>query len=99
MNAKMKQEILRELDEHLIPFWEGLRDETHGGFYGYLSYDLELEVGAEKGCILNSRILWFFSEAYLYFRKQGQKQAEQYSSQQGQERADLLANADHAYTF
>ncbi|TGY96364.1 N-acylglucosamine 2-epimerase [Petralouisia muris] len=58
-------EIKQHLTGALIPFWHGLRDDRHGGFYGYLGYDLELDKEAVKGCILNSRILWFFSNAYL----------------------------------
>ena len=46
-------------------FWKGLRDEENGGFYGYMDFDLKLDKQAEKGCILNSRILWFFSEAAM----------------------------------
>jgi mannobiose 2-epimerase len=58
-------EMVREhLEKELIPFWKGLRDDTYGGYYGFLSYDLDLDKEAEKGCILNSRILWFFSSAY-----------------------------------
>ena len=59
----MRREIKEELEGHIIPFWEGLRDPDNGGFYGYLSYDLILDKNAGKGVILNSRILWFFSEA------------------------------------
>lgn len=59
-----KYTFAREAEEHLknrlIPFWSGLKDETYGGFYGYMGYDLKLETEYEKGCILNSRILWFF---------------------------------------
>jgi mannobiose 2-epimerase len=58
------EEMKKEFKEHVIPFWEGLKDEEHGGFYGFLSYDLQLNPKADKGCILNSRILWFFSNAY-----------------------------------
>ena len=57
-------EVNSHLQEVLIPFWEGLKDEEHGGYYGYMGYDLAVEQRAEKGCILNSRILWFFSNAY-----------------------------------
>lgn len=61
--------FVKEIEEHLkkslIPFWEGLKDEEYGGYYGYLDYDLRLDKQYEKGCILNSRILWFFSNAYL----------------------------------
>lgn len=62
---EMRQEIRSELQNHLIPFWESLRDDEYGGFYGYMDYDLHLDKRAVKGCILNSRITWFFAEASL----------------------------------
>ena len=59
-------EAAREmLTDRLLPFWKALRDETFGGYYGYMNFDHLLDKGAEKGCILNSRILWFFSEAAM----------------------------------
>lgn len=58
-------EIKEHLTKDLIPFWESLKDDTYGGFYGGLDFDLHLDQKAVKGCILNSRILWFFSNAYL----------------------------------
>lgn len=57
--------VTKELTDHIIPFWEGLADREYGGFYGYLDYNLHLDRKAVKGCILNSRILWFFSNACL----------------------------------
>ena len=51
------------LTGRLLPFWEALRDGEQGGYYGYMDYDLRVDRQAEKGCILNSRILWFFSQA------------------------------------
>ncbi len=60
----LQQEMQKELTEGIIPFWKNLRDDIYGGYYGYLSYDLILQKQAEKGCILNSRITWFFSNAY-----------------------------------
>lgn len=60
----LQQEIKKELTEGIIPFWKKLRDDVYGGYYGYLSYDLKLDKEAEKGCILNSRITWFFANAY-----------------------------------
>lgn len=58
----MLKEAAREmLEDRLIPFWLSLRDRENGGFYGYMDHDLNLRKGSEKGCILNSRILWFFS--------------------------------------
>lgn len=58
-------EIKNHLINDIIPFWKRLRDVEFGGFYGELDYDLNLYKKADKGCILNSRILWFFSNAYL----------------------------------
>jgi mannobiose 2-epimerase len=59
--AEAKEELLH----HIIPFWESMQDFEHGGFYGYMGQDLVVDKTYDKGCILNSRILWFFSEAYL----------------------------------
>ena len=61
---KMKQQIQDHLDKVILPFWESLKDDEYGGFYGYMDYDLNLDKKAEKGCILNSRITWFFASAY-----------------------------------
>ena len=63
MDQKMKQTALDMLEGNIIPFWKGLRDEEYGGFYGVMDIELNLDKKAAKGCILNSRILWFFSEA------------------------------------
>ena len=60
----LKQELQTHLEEVIIPFWKGLRDYDCGGYYGYVGYDLKVDKKADKGCILNSRILWFFSNAY-----------------------------------
>ena len=64
----MKEEIREHLVSAIIPFWKNLRDDENGGYYGYLSYDLKLDKKAEKGCILNSRIMWFFSNAYTLLK-------------------------------
>lgn len=58
-------EARAQLTGKLIPFWQGIRDQEYGGYYGWLGYDLSLDRRAVKGCILNSRILWFFSSAYV----------------------------------
>lgn len=57
----LKEKARAMLEGKLIPFWSGLRDDEYGGYYGLLDFDLNLDKKAEKGCILNSRILWFFS--------------------------------------
>jgi len=58
----------KHLREKLLPFWEKLKDEENGGFYGYMDFDLNVDKKSVKGCILNSRILWFFSNAYRMFQ-------------------------------
>ncbi len=65
----LAQKAKTMLTDTLIPFWKGLRDDARGGYYGYVDYDLRVNRQAEKGCILHSRILWFFSTAYLTLRR------------------------------
>lgn len=64
----MVEEIKAHLINDIIPFWKGLRDDEFGGYYGYLDYDLKLDKKAVKGCILNSRITWFFSNVYTLLK-------------------------------
>ncbi|MFG6395112.1 MAG: AGE family epimerase/isomerase [Lachnospiraceae bacterium] len=72
-------EIEKHLKEKLIPFWEKLKDKEYGGYYGYMGYDLALDVHYEKGCILNSRILWFFSNAYMLLGEEHLKSAAEHA--------------------
>ena len=57
-------EVKNELENHIIPFWDALRDDEFGGFYGQIDNDLNLDKKGGKGVILNSRILWFYSSVY-----------------------------------
>lgn len=61
----MKDEIYSELTGHIIPFWNKLRDDVYGGFTGFMDSDLKIDEKGEKGVILHSRILWFYSNAYM----------------------------------
>lgn len=94
---RMRQEIKEELLSHIIPFWRNLRDDEYGGYYGWISYDLELDKRAQKGCILNSRITWFFANAYTAYRKGLLTDAECEAA--GFSGSDLLAEAKHGYEF
>ena len=64
----MKNTVKFTPAEHLksiiLPYWNSLKDPS-GGFYGFVNYDLSVEKKADKGVILNSRILWFYSNVYL----------------------------------
>lgn len=57
--------VKSNINNVILPFWKGLIDKDNGGFYGEVGYDLKVDASADKGCILNSRILWSFSNAYL----------------------------------
>ena len=61
----LSNEVRGHLWGRLVPFWEGLRDRENGGFYGWMDSGLTVDREADKGCILNSRILWFFSNAAI----------------------------------
>ena len=57
------------LDKQIAPFWEALKDKDFGGFYGAMDFDLTVRKTADKGVILQSRILWFFSELAMLTQK------------------------------
>ncbi len=68
--AKLKQEMEEELTQNILPFWMNkMTDPDNGGFYGRITGAEVLEPEAEKGAILNARILWTFSAAYRLLRK------------------------------
>ena len=73
MKNTMRDEMLSHLLGNIAPFWLGLIDREYGGFYGLLTYDLKLDKKAVKGCILNSRILWFFSNLLLLEKRSGER--------------------------
>lgn len=63
---ELKQQVNEELIQNILPFWMGkMKDEEQGGFYGQFKGDGQLIPEADKGGILNARILWSFSSAYL----------------------------------
>ena len=45
----MIQEIREHLLHKIIPFWESLRDDENGGYYGYVDHDLHVDEKAFKG--------------------------------------------------
>ncbi|MDE7288553.1 MAG: AGE family epimerase/isomerase, partial [Oscillospiraceae bacterium] len=63
--AVLVNECKKELTERIIPFWNKLRDDENGGFYGFVDNDLQVDKKADKGVILTSRILWFYSASYM----------------------------------
>lgn len=64
----MVDEVRAHLTDCIIPFWKGIRDDEFGGYYGWVDHELKVDKKAVKGCILNSRITWFFSNAYMLLK-------------------------------
>jgi mannobiose 2-epimerase len=61
----MKRETQDVLENNILRFWlDQMMDYEHGGFYGRMDGNGELHKDAEKGAILNARILWAFSAAF-----------------------------------
>ena len=61
----MKQEMQDVLENNILRFWlDKMQDRENGGFYGRMDGHYQLHRDAEKGAILNARILWSFSAAY-----------------------------------
>ena len=61
----MSTEMQDVLQQNILRFWlEKMVDHEHGGFYGRIDGHGVLHPEAEKGAILNARILWSFSAAY-----------------------------------
>ena len=61
----MKREMQDVLENNILRFWlDQMMDYEHGGFYGRMDGEGELHPEAEKGAILNARILWAFSAAF-----------------------------------
>jgi len=68
--AVMKKEVQDELVNDILPFWMNkMIDSENGGFYGRITGREKLMPEAEKGAILNARILWTFSAAYRLLKK------------------------------
>ena len=66
----MKQEMQDVLEQNILRFWmDKMVDREHGGFYGRIDGHEVLHPEAEKGAILNARILWSFSAAYRVLHK------------------------------
>jgi mannobiose 2-epimerase len=66
----MKQELNKELTSNILPFWMNkMQDAENGGFYGQIDGNNVLHPQANKGAVLNARILWTFSSAYRLLKK------------------------------
>lgn len=61
----LKKEMEQTLRTNILGFWQSrMIDNSHDGFYGRIAGHGELHADADKGCVLNARILWAFAAAY-----------------------------------
>ena len=66
----MKQEVQDVLQTNILPFWlDKMIDRENRGFSGRIDGHGVLHPDAEKGAILNARILWTFSAAYRVLKR------------------------------
>ena len=64
----LRERVEKELLGNILPFWlKHTPDNEHGGFYGQIKNDLSVDPSANKGLILNARILWTFSAAHKVY--------------------------------
>jgi cellobiose epimerase len=66
---QLKAEVNENLTNNILSYWSSkMVDNSKGGFYGRISGTDQVFPEAEKGGILNARILWTYSAAYRVTR-------------------------------
>lgn len=56
--------------ENILNYWiKNTIDNKNGGFIGRISIDQDIDYNANKGLILNARLLWTFSVAYQILQR------------------------------
>ena len=58
----------RELEGDILPYWLSLKD-PQGGFFGEADSLGVVQPGAERGAVLNARLVWTFSSAYSALKR------------------------------
>jgi cellobiose epimerase len=62
--AQLKEAMRQELDS-ILAYWEkNTIDTVNGGFIGTIDSNEQKDYSAEKGSVMNARILWAFAAAY-----------------------------------
>ncbi|PXY42597.1 N-acyl-D-glucosamine 2-epimerase [Flavobacterium cheongpyeongense] len=71
---QLKAELSAELDSILAYWSKNTIDKPNGGFIGQIDSNEETIPDAEKGSVLNARILWSFSASYQVTKDESHKQ-------------------------
>lgn len=67
---QLRQEMMETMQHNILSFWlSRMVDNKTQGFYGQIDGEGNLHADAERGAILNARILWAFSSAYRITKK------------------------------
>ena len=92
--ATLKAEMQDVLTRNILPFWlDKMQDQEHGGFYGRMDGHMQLHPEAEKGAILNARILWSFSAAYRILSEKLKVKSEEFATATPSPNAMAAANS------
>lgn len=66
----LKQTMQDVLEQNILSYWiDHVTDKENGGYYGRIDGEDKVHPQAEKGAVMNARILWAFSAAYRVLRK------------------------------
>ena len=67
---ELKKQFRDCLENNILNYWiTKVTDHEHGGYYGCVDGHDNVHPEAEKGAILNARILWAFAASYRVLRK------------------------------
>ena len=62
----LKSAVEADLYGNILPFWSRNAVDPAGGFHGTLRMDGTPVPGAEKGAVLNGRLIWTYANAYRH---------------------------------
>lgn len=71
---ELKNELSAELDSILNYWLKNTIDTEKGGFFGQIDENENINATAEKGAVLNARILWSFSASYKVTKNEAHKE-------------------------
>lgn len=67
---QLKKQFRKCLEENILKYWiEQVTDQQNGGYYGRIDGHNIIHPEAEKGAVMNARILWAFAAAYRVLGK------------------------------
>lgn len=68
----LKETMRDVLENNILSYWlTKVKDEENGGFYGRVDGNDQVHPVAEKGAVMNARILWAFSRSLSCLEEAG----------------------------